>query len=518
MISKTTMLCPDVEKKLVFYLEDLVAPGERRLIEQHLAGCSGCWERLAELEATRQSAAQALQSLAANAEPSQQAWRQLQTRLAGEAHPLPSKTTAWKQRPAQRAYHTSMHTFQGANIMHKRFKVPTLAAVVVMAIIGIFLTRNATPVSAQQILERATVAQSTAAQAVGIRHIKVETYRNPQAPNGDQAGTKTISESYYDLTMGYMRSTSIDSAGKLVNAFAYDGSYTYSPGPSELGITGNPTIYRVPQTRLSKDLLVSEDYTVAARADFDEFRNNSNVEFEGKQTWTDGKSVYILVNRNVPTSKLPGGKESDGPTGTEKMIFDAQTYKLLENQTTIYHDGKDIVILDVRFLADEVLPAGTPVSWNLSDLKGVTFVDDPNAEHGETLPEVISEHELAAHTVSYVLKTIPTGFTMEITADPHQPNDQLYAYVITYRSSAGENFVMQSSAEMPVSFVETNFNDGSYTTAAGLVLHFSAESPDGGTPFISALLTASDGTTILIDSNLPRERVEALAEELVQAK
>jgi hypothetical protein len=520
MTSKTPMQCPDVEKKLVYYLEDLVAPGERRLIEQHLAGCSGCRERLAALAATRQSAAQALQSLAAAAEPSQQAWNQLQTRLAREARPSPGKTTVWKQRLAQGASRTPMRTSQGANIMRKPFMIPALAAVIVIAVIGVFLTQNATPVSAQQILARATAAQSAAARAVGIRHTKIETYRNPQALDGEQPGMRTTGESYYDLGMGYMRSVTVNDAGKLTNVFAYDGKYTYSPGPTELGITGDPTIYRVPQNRLSSDLLFSEESTAAARQAFDEFRSSTNVELEGKQTWTDGRPVYVLVERNVPTSKQLSGNESGEPTGTTKMIFDAQTYQLLENETTTHRDGKDIVLFDFRILVDEVLPIGTAVVWNLSDLKGVTFIDDPNAEHGETLPEVITPQELAAHTVDgYLLKSVPAGFSLEISAPPHQEHESVYIYIAAYRTPGNSDYIVIQSGKGPEDIA--NLGQDTYRTASGFTLYFLPPVKAGGAnakEYRMAIVAAPDGAQFVLTSTLPRERIQQLVEDLVNIK
>ena len=63
-------------------------------------------------------------------------------------------------------------------------------------------------------------------------------------------------------------------------------------------------------------------------------------------------------------------------TRTMQMVFDAKTYELLESQTTVFKNDKEIVIEKVKFLVDETLPAETQVAWDLSNLQGVTFVDD----------------------------------------------------------------------------------------------------------------------------------------------
>ena len=64
---------------------------------------------------------------------------------------------------------------------------------------------------------------------------------------------------------------------------------------------------------------------------------------------------------------------------------------------------------------------------------------------------------------------------------------------------------------------DASWADEHYITASGLVLHFIVESgvtPAGG-QFTSALMETPEGMTFTINSTLPRERIKALAEELV---
>ena len=73
---------------------------------------------------------------------------------------------------------------------------------------------------------------------------------------------------------------------------------------------------------------------------------------------------------------------------------------------------------------------------------------------------------------------------------------------------------MMAVGLMDPGFVESSFYDGSYKTAAGLVLHYSPSSdPDKGT---SAMLVTPDGSSYLVGSTLTREQVQTLAEDLVQ--
>lgn len=83
------MKCQEVHKLLVAYLDDEITPSERTLVRAHLAGCDACQQELAALSALQSRVEQFLQSRAASAAPSPQAWSRLQARLTREARPSP---------------------------------------------------------------------------------------------------------------------------------------------------------------------------------------------------------------------------------------------------------------------------------------------------------------------------------------------------------------------------------------------------------------------------------------------
>jgi len=197
--------------------------------------------------------------------------------------------------------------------------------------------------------------------------------------------------------------------------------------------------------------------------------------------------------------------------------FDKETYKIVERRATIERDGKDLLVYSYRVLADEILPTGSYSGWDLSDLQGITIVDDPDGQHVKPLPEVISEQELASHTNSaYLLSGIPDGVTLEISAAARQPKDQPFHYTASYRNERGD-FLMLESVGIEKINAAPESSDESYATANGLTLFF-MESNKGGKPFTSAIVKTPQGTAFVINSILPREQVKALAEKLVLVK
>ncbi|HEX7567615.1 MAG TPA: zf-HC2 domain-containing protein [Anaerolineaceae bacterium] len=513
------MKCEDVEKALVFYLDTEVASGDRRLIEQHLAGCSACRHKLAALASTRKSAAQALQGLAAKAEPSPQAWDLLQSRLAKEARPMPAKNTVWNARPAPRAGRTLTHTFRGDNKMRTRIMILALLAVVVMAVMGIFLTSNATPVSAQQILERAYEAKTAAVSAQGISHIRVETYLNLQAMGGKSGVEKTIQDGYVDLSNWIYRQVWTNEAtGQVLDVSAYDGSYIYTRGAAPVGeSSGSLTLYRTPQSIDKVANLKPDTGSVDPENTFETIRQEPDVKQVTKETWTDGREVYVL------RAQTPEGAaqkyQVQNFNGDVIMVFDAKTYDLLENSIVMVQDGKEVVLTSYRKLVDETLPANSPVAWDLSDLQGVTRVDDPTGEHGDLLPEVITPQELAAHTqAGYLLKNVPAGFSLEISAPPKQEQEPYYIYIASYRTAENDSFVIQSG-KAPEKLA--NLGKDTYQTASGLTLYFLPSIQEQGSKakvITQTIVAAPDGAQFIISSTLPRERVQELAEDLVLVK
>jgi hypothetical protein len=406
--------------------------------------------------------------------------------------------------------------------MRKRLFMGISAAIAAVAVLAISIFNNVIPVSAQTILERASEAQADQATTQGIQHTRIEIYENPQAVAGKQAGTTFINETYYDPATGYYHFLSQDLNGKVLEVGAVDGSYDYTALAEDIH-NGSITIHRtlLNQDDVQKKLTGNGD-TTSVESAFEHFRNNPHVEVAGRET-RDDRQVYVLVNRNFQTSKLSNGQDQKDLLGTMTMVFDARTYQLLESETTVYKDGKEIVIEKVRFLVDEVLQPGTRVDWSLSDLQNVTFVDDQPQESAEVSFETISAKQLAAqanlYSHAYVLKNIPEGFTQEIVAMANQPSDQPYAYEIHYRNpSSGASFNLQAVGAMDPGFIETAFYDGSYKSAAGLVLNYSSSHPEGSENGTAGMLTVPGGTCFLVDSTLSRTEVEALVEDLVPLK
>ena len=133
---------------------------------------------------------------------------------------------------------------------------------------------------------------------------------------------------------------------------------------------------------------------------FDQFRSNPRVELVGKETQADGIQVYRLIDRNYQVQVKSDGQENKTYTGSMTMIFDAQTYQLVETVRTICKGEEDIVLESVRFLTNEVLPATSTVVWDLSDLKGANIVKDdaPQDEFEAQVPfKTISGDEPATH-------------------------------------------------------------------------------------------------------------------------
>jgi hypothetical protein len=424
---------------------------------------------------------------------------------------------------------TNLSTSQGNTLMRKRLMVPALMAALVLTIAAVFAFNTATSVSAQQIIERATSAQAAGLSSQGIWHSVVEIYENPQALPGDRPGTKTISESYEDMGPGSDRSApavmtglyryiTTDATGKILDASSTDGSTLYSSYPNGPAVTapnGELVIYRSPVQPDNRKQGGSFDPIANAKSLFDDFRDNPRVELEGKITWRDGSQAYVLVDHNVQTQKQADGKVQQTPLGTTKMIFNAKTYELLEDQTSIIKDGQDIVISEAIFSVSEVLPAGSKVAWDLSDLKNVSFVDDSAAPDPNQVPvtKTITEHELAGLINAYVLKTIPEGLTLKILSTP---NGDSFNYEINYYNAAGDcPFGLMAVGKMDPGFIEKNFYDGSYRTASGLVINYSPSSRKDST---SGMLTIPDGTSFLLGASMSREETQKLAEELVPAK
>ncbi len=137
--------------------------------------------------------------------------------------------------------------------MNKRFFLAGSVAILAVALAAVLMFKSFTPVSAQQILDRASAAQSAAKTAQGIWHTLIEEYQNPLAIEGDQAGTTITDNDYVDAAKGYYRMLTQDDAGNILQVAAYDGSFTYSAqqasGSTKQCSTDGPSRWTGPEKR-----------------------------------------------------------------------------------------------------------------------------------------------------------------------------------------------------------------------------------------------------------------------------
>jgi hypothetical protein len=453
-----------------------------------------------------------LQRRSAQVAPAPDAWQRLEATLAKEAQPLPSQHILPHLAPGAGHFFTQL--FAGGVTMSKRFILTAGVLTLVIAMVVVSIFNNVTPVSAQVVLDKAYAAQASAARpAQGIEHIRSEMYNNYSALPEDQ-GTNTTMESYHDIESGNSRTVVMDSqTGKVLDAFAYDGTYTYSTGARDVSPL---TVYRSPQANVAdlKPRNTNIDTNAGAKSMFDQLRQDPNVQLVGQETWDDGRTVYVLRSQQQQIKVIvKDGVER--PTGEILTYFDTTTYEIAGYRTTMQKDGKELRINSYKLLVNEILPKGTPVAWDLSDLQGkIAIVDDPDRQNGDLLPEIVSEKDLAAKTkTGYLLKTVPAGYSLEISAPPKQSANEPFIYIASYRTPANDYFVIQATDAPNVDSDET------YTTASGLKLHFMRDITDpSGKHFITAQVEAPEGVAFTISSTLPRETVKAWSEMLVIVK
>lgn len=415
--------------------------------------------------------------------------------------------------------------------MKNRMVFTALAAVAVLAIVAVFVAKTVTPASAQKILDRAYQAQNQTTATQGIEHIRNEIYSNLEGkPDGQ--GMDSIIESYSDPANGDFRVVIADKqTGVLQDVYAFDGSNVYTnegvkgsqPGTDAL------TVYRVPQNRPSLRILLGSRFAngnngkldAAQGAEvknlFDKMRRDPHVELLGQETWENGHPVYVL--RSQQRIRLSAEDQLAHPMGLITLYFDADTYQLLGSRVSIERNGKEVLISLQRTLLDEILPVGSHIAWDLSDLQGITIVDDPNGEH--SVPEEISPKgspvkALAAKTDSaYLLKTVPDGFSLSVSVLPKQPADQPFFYEAGYTNQAGDYFIIRTFGDKPLE--DTSWAFETYTTASGLVLYFVNQPSITtiGEEFNGGLMQTPNGKTFAIESSLPLEKIKTLMDELV---
>lgn len=403
------------------------------------------------------------------------------------------------------------------------------------------MAQTATPVSAGQILDRAYEAQSTQQnEGEGIQHTRIEIYTNLCArPEGGRAPIAI--ESYSDPQSGYFRTITTEAeTGTALDISAFDGAYVYEGhrvgevkrNEPEQG-TGRQqkicdfswgdtndllTVYRGAQNSVASVNLPVREELQTHEEIFQKMRSDPNAELLGEETWIDSRTVYVLRSWQPVKAIVEGRVEGsmEVPMGWVVSYFDTETYKIVESRAMLERDGQEILVYSYRMLVDELLPVGSNVPWDLSDLQGITILDDPDGQHVGLLPEVISAQQLASQTDSaYLLQDIPEGFTLEISAQSKKLADQPFIYTASYRNEAGDYFVIQSIGPNKVEFAGEG-TDETYTTISGLKLTFMEETKGSSDKqFTSTVLETPEGGAFLINSTLPREQMKALAEELV---
>lgn len=393
-------------------------------------------------------------------------------------------------------------------------KVSSVVAALVLAVAVLFLATNANTVSAQQILERASAAQSAVGTGTGIWHNQIRIFDNPQAIVG--GGTTTVVDSYLDVATGLNRYVTTDDSGKVIEVSANDGKFDYY---SHIDQPGDP----LPVFRSAADPNNVKgggrpvDADALAKNLFESFRSNPRVEVQGQVTRPDGRKAYVLVNHNYQTENV-NGQTQQTLTGATTMIFDVQTYALLETETTLRKDNQDVTISKAEFLVDELLPTTSTVAWNLSDLPGITIVDEaaePDTTTAQADPQPITVADVSKHAGVYLLGEVPAGFTLAVVAAPNQPTDQPYAYEATYSGPNDQSFDIMAVGTLDDGFVDQNFYDGSYKATNGLMVHYSPSSDADST---SAMLTSPDGKlNYLIGGTFTREEVQKMVEGMVLA-
>jgi hypothetical protein len=432
---------------------------------------------------------------------------------------LPENVDLW---PAVRANLAASKTLLQTkeHSMNRRFVFSALAAVLVLSVVVVAIANSVTTVSAKEILDLAYQAQTQTAATQGIEHIRTEIYGNLEAQSEGQ-GLYTTTDKYLDLQSDKFRRIIIDNqTGGLIDVVAYDGSNAYSSESTK----GAPqsaaplTIYRTPQNPPTTGIgtLGNGNSGLDTKALFDKMRSDPQVQLAGKETWEDGRTVYVL--RSEQPVRVLMANEAQSPNGIVDVYFDVDTYELVGNRVTIQKDGKELLIGSQRILVDEILPEGSSVAWDLSDLQGVNIVDDPNGQHA--LPEVISVEGLATRIPSaYLLRTVPDGFSVEVSVLPKQFTNRSgngpFYYEAGYINQAGDYFIIRAFDDKPLE--DTSWADEIHTTASGLVLYF-VNQPSIDPKFTGGLMEAPNGHTYAIDSTLPRDQVKALMEELVLVK
>lgn len=514
------MNCRQISSNLSAFLDNNVSNNEEILIMEHLSTCEDCRAELAELRITRQSVVNTMHALADSAEPPAQAWAGVQQRIRQVKG---SHTSTNQNRLSSLAPGWMVMIFQNLGALQMSRKIAVvISGAFIFGVLGFFMMNEpVTPVSAKEILDKAYEVQMNAEKVAVISHMKIERYFNPEMKDGNDVGTRILSDIFTDYKTGNYRKVEYSLPEmKVISVAGYDGENTYSSIPLDKSHKGDAlTVYRSPQSRDKVAGLDNLGPTFSAEKQFDSIRNDPKISLESEKVHSDGLKVYVLVANHPAESFRINGKVVEGDAHLERMIFDAKTYELLESETFVKKNGKEIIISSLRFLVRENLSTDSSINWDLNDLKGIKFVDDLDRTKGDLLPEKITQKELAEKTsTGYLFKEIPEGFDLTITAPPSQTNEPRYIYIADYHNKDGDYIVIQDTGDQLEPMSEDP--DETYKAKNGMTAYFIKEPenlPDDEI-FQMAIVHVSDRVSFLVNSTLPRERVKELIDDLIVVK
>jgi hypothetical protein len=75
------------------------------------------------------------------------------------------------------------------------------------------------------------------------------------------------------------------------------------------------------------------------------------------------------------------GKQTVLTPAQTTMYFDTQTFTNLGGKQTITDAGKQVLFWEKLTSVYQILPVGSPIYWDVSDLKGITIIEDPDGIH-----------------------------------------------------------------------------------------------------------------------------------------
>jgi hypothetical protein len=170
-----------------------------------------------------------------------------------------------------------------------------------------------------------------------------------------------------------------------------------------------------------------------------------------------------------------------------------------------------VIIASTVFLSTQV----SPVVHYANDLQDAVLVDDIGSPRFERQPKPITRTELVKRfTTVYVLKTLPDGFRLKISATI--PTAYQDYFLIDYRNRTEDYFSIQS-IDQPVTHGDMNIQ--TYRTANGLTVHIMDDrSSEHASDVTNGVVDLPGGGHFLLASNLPRAQVKTWVEDLVSAK